>query len=777
MENYGIGQPVRRKEDLRFLTGQGRYVDDITLDNQAYACVVRSTYAHARILKVDTREAEKAPGVIAVLTGKDWDADGLGAIPTRTPAKNSNGDPVPVPKRPALNSERVRYLGDGVAFVVAESPEAARDAAERVSVDYEPLPALMDAKSALAEDAPAIWEDIPGNVCVKFEAGDADAVDKAIAGAAHVVSLSLDNQRVTAAPIETRGAIGICDPDGKRMTLICASQNIHSNRKQLAENVFGIETKDLRSVAYDVGGGFGVKNSLYPEYALVLWAARRTGRPVKWINDRSESFLSDSHGRDQQSEVTLALDDKGNFLALKTQSVGGFGPYLLSTGPFTQTGGTARTQGGPYRIPAAHFSARAVFTHNAATDPYRGAGRPEASYQIERIIDLAAAELGMDPIEIRRRNLLKKDELPYKSGVGTELECGDFHTVLDQALQTADAKNFQARAKKAQARGRRLGLGVCCYLECSGGPPKEHASIRFQPDRRVTLSVGSQSTGTGHETTLPQIVAAGLGIDMDQVDYVQADTDATPIGGGHGGSRVLEMGGSATFRAVERVVEKAKRVAAHLLETAEADLEFGQGRFTVVGTDRSVSFWDVAEAAKDPARLPQGVEPGLDATLDFDREGITFPNGCHVAEAEVDPDTGQVALTRYTVVDDFGTIINPLTAAGQVMGGTAQGIGQALLEKIIYDPDSGQLLTGSFMDYALPRADDVPPIQVAFFEGAPTAHNPLGVKGSGEAGCCGALPAVVNAVVNALTPLGVRHIDMPLTPERVWRAVQAARSD
>ena len=777
MENYGIGQPVRRKEDLRFLTGQGRYVDDISLENQVYGCVVRSAYAHARILEVDTSEAEKVPGVIAVLTGKDWDADGLGPIPTRTPAKNSDGSPVPVPKRPALNSERVRYVGDGVAFVVAESIEAARDAVGLVEVDYEPLPALVDARSAVADDAPAVWDEIPGNVCVKFEAGDAAAVDEAIAGAAHVVRLSLDNQRVTAAPIEPRGAIGICDPDGKRMTLICASQNIHSNRKQLAENVFGVELENLRSVAYDVGGGFGAKNSLYPEYALVLWAARRTGRPVKWINDRGESFLSDSHGRDQQSEVTLALDKEGNFLALKTRSIGGFGPYLLSTGPFTQTGGTARTQGGAYRIPVIHFSSRAVFTHNAATDPYRGAGRPEASYQIERIIDVAAAELGMDPVEIRRRNLIKKNELPFKSGVGTEIECGDFQTVLDQALKAADVKGFDARAKQAKDRGMRLGLGVCCYLECSGGPPKEHASLRFHPDRRVTLSVGSQSTGTGHETTLPQIVAAGLGIGMDQVDYVQADTDATPVGGGHGGSRVLEMGGSATHGATQRVLEKAKRVAAHMLEAAEADLEFGEGRFTVVGTDRSLGFWEVASAARDPANLPQGVEPGLDAALDFDREGITFPNGCHVAEAEVDPETGRVGLTRYTVVDDFGIIINPLTAAGQVMGGTAQGIGQALLEKVIYDPDSGQLLTGSFMDYALPRADDMPPFQVAFFEGAPTAHNPLGVKGSGEAGCCGALPAVVNAVVNALAPMGVRHIDMPLTPERVWRSIEAARRD
>ena len=778
MENYGIGQPVRRREDLRLLTGQGRFIDDINLDKQVYGCVLRSTHAHAELRGVDVSAAKQVEGVIEVLTGADWTAEKLGPIPTRTPAKNSSGAPVPVPERPGLATDRVRFVGEGIAFVVAETAEAARDAVESIEVDYAPLDVVVSAAEALAPDAPLIWDDIPENVCVAFEAGDAGAVERAIEGAAHVTRMKVDNQRVTAAPIEPRGAIGDYDKDTGRMTLICSTQNIHAIRRQLAEQVFHIEPEQLRAVAYDVGGGFGVKNSLYPEYALVLWAARRTNRPVKWINDRGESFLSDSHGRDQQSEVTLALDDDGRFLALKVESIGGFGPYLLSTGPFTQTGGTARTQGGAYRIPAMHFNARAVFTTNASTDPYRGAGRPEATYQIERVIDLAARELGMDPLELRRRNLLSRDEMPYKTGVGTEIECGDFPAVLDRALRAADHEGFEKRKQASEARGMRRGIGYCCYLECSGGPPKEHASLRFDAGgRRVTLAVGSQSTGTGHETTLSQLVAAGLGIDIEDVTYVQADTDATPIGGGHGGSRVLEMGGSATSLVIERVVEKARRIAAHLLETAEADIEFKGGRFTVVGTDRHLSLWEVAEAAEDPSRLPDELSAGLDDALDFDRQGITFPNGCHVAEAEVDPETGKVRLDRYTVVDDFGTIINPLTAAGQVMGGTAQGIGQALLERIVYEPGSGQLLTGSFMDYGLPRADDLPPFEVSFFEETPTGHNPLGVKGSGEAGCCGSLAAVVNAVTDALSDLGVHHIDMPLTPERVWSAIKSASSD
>ena len=772
MERYGAGQPLLRKEDRRFLTGAGRFIDDVSMPHMAHLFILRSPHAHAQIESIDCQAAAASPGVLAVLTGADWLADGLGGIPTRTPAKNSDGSPVLAPERQGLVATRARFVGDAVAAVVAESAEAARDAAELIEVEYRPMAAVVSAGEALAPGASLVWDHIPGNLCVDFAVGDADAVDAAVADATHVVSMWMDNQRVTAAPMEPRGAIGNYDQHDHRFVLVFASQNVHANRNQLAEQVLHLSTDKLRALAYDVGGGFGAKNPLYPEHALVLWAARRIGRPVKWINDRSESFLSDAHGRDQQSRVTLALNADGDFLALRVESVGSVGPYLLSVGPFTCTGGSARTQGGPYRIPALHFSARAAFTNTAPTDPYRGAGRPEATYHIERVIDLAAAKLGMDRVALRRRNLLSRDELPYTTGAGSRIDCGDFAVLLDRALVLADWPGFEARAREARSRGCRRGIGICTYLECSGGGPREHAALRFSPDGRVTLAVGSQSTGMGHETVLAQIVAARLGLPLESIDFLQADTDATPMGGGHGGSRGLEMGGSAALGVAERVLEKATRVAAHLLEAATVDVEFHGGQFRIAGTDRAVTMQEVIRVSFDAERRPDDVDT-LDAALDYERSGITYPNGCHIAEVEIDPETGSAQLVNYSIVDDFGTIINPLTCAGQVMGGTAQGIGQALMEKIIYEPDSGQLLSGSFMDYCLPRAADMPDFRIEFFQDAPTRENPLGVKGAGEAGCCGALPAVVGAVVHALQEYGVRHLDMPLTPEKLWRAISA----
>ncbi len=771
MGKSSIGRAVRRTEDIRFLTGAGRYLDDIEFDDMAYGLVVRSPHAHARITRIHTGAAEGAPGVRAVLTGADWAAEGLGDIPTRTPAKNRDGSPIPVTPRPGLVSDRVRYVGDAVAFVVADTAAAAKDAAELIEVDYQPLPAVTDARKALEPGATLVWDHVPGNVCVDFEAGDKAAVEAAFASADRVVSLDLVNNRVTAVPIETRGAIGRYHPENGGFTLIATTQNVHVIRDQIAERVLGISPGDLRHLAPDVGGGFGAKNALYPEYALVLFAARRVGRPVKWVNDRSESFVSDTHGRDQESRVELALDEDRRFLALRVTSVGNTGAYVSSIGPFTPTGGTARTQGGPYRIPAIYFAAKAVFTNTVPTDPYRGAGRPEATYHIERIIDFAASELDMDAVELRRRNLVRGKHLPYRTGIGLDIDSGAFETVLERALEAADRAGFAARAAATRTAGRRRGLGVAMYLGLTGGGPKEYASLSFDEDGFVAVAVGSQSTGTGHETVFAQIVAERLGVPLERIRYAQADTGLTPIGGGHGGSRGLEMGGSAVAVAADKALEKAKRIAGHLLDAAIDDVTFADGIFAESRAGRSIGIADVIAASLDPTRRPEGMAAGLDVDVTYDRDDVTYPNGCHVAEVEVDTDTGYVRLVDYTAVNDFGTIINPLTTDGQSMGAVAQGVGQALLENIVYEEPGGQILSGSLMDYCLPRADDLPDFRIENYEGAPTTKNPLGVKGAGEAGSGGAPPAVVNAVVDALKEYGVRHIDMPLTPLRVWRAL------
>ena len=770
---FAMAQAPRRKEDFRFLTGSGRYLDDIKLEGMAYGLVLRSPYAHARLDRIEARAAAKAPGVLALFTGADWQAEGLGDIPTRTAAKNRDGSPVPVPPRPGLVSDRVRFVGDAVAFIVADRLDAAKDAAELIEVGYEPLPAVTDPEKALEPGAPLVWDDVPGNLCVDFEAGDKAAVDAAFARAAHIISLDLVNNRVTAVAMEPRGAIGQYNRESDSFTLISCAQNIHVNRDQIAEDVFHVPREKIRHVAYDVGGGFGSKNALYPEYALVLLAARRLGRPVKWVNDRSDSFLSDTHGRDQNSRVELALDSHGRFLALKVISVGNAGAYVSSTGPFTPTGGTARTQGGLYRIPALYFQSKAVFTNTVPTEPYRGAGRPEATYQVERVIDVAARELGLDRVELRRRNLIRPEDLPYRTAMGLEIDSGAFETVLNRTLELADWDGFPRRAPAARAAGRRRGIGVAMYLGLTGGRREDCAAMSFEVDGSVTIALGKESAGTGHETVFPQIVAARLGVPIEQVKYGQADTDLTPAGGGHGGSSGLEVAGSAVVVAAGRVIEKAKLIAGELLEAAPADIAFADGRFSIIGTDRSVAMSDVIAASFDRASLPEGMPRGLDVALTYKSENVTYPNGCHVAEVEVDLETGLVSLVDYTVIHDFGAIINPLTADGQVMGATAQGIGQALLENVVYEENSGQMISGSLMDYGLPRADNLVPFRTAFYEDAPTVNNPLGVKGAGEAGCGGAPPAVVSAVVDALKEFGVRHIDMPLTPERVWRAMKA----
>ncbi len=775
MEKYGIGQAVRRKEDVRFLTGHGRYLDDIEFARLAHGFVVRSPHAHARITRLDASPARAVPGVLAVLTNADWEAEGLGELPTRTRAQNSDGRPVPVPPRPGLVKDRVRFVGDAVAFVVAETPAAARDAAELIEIEYEELPAVTDAMQALAPGAPLVWEEIPGNLCVEFVAGDKAAVEAAFAEADRVVALDVPINRLSATPLEPRAAIGQYDRVNDAYTLISNAQNIHANRNQLAEKVFRVPPEKIRHMAFDVGGGFGMKNALYPEYALVLLAAKRVGRPVKWVSDRSEGFASDNHGRDQAGHAELALSRDGRMLALRVDTTGNISAYVSSIGPFTPTAGTVRTQGGTYRIPAIYFRARAAFTHTSPVDPYRGAGRPEATYQIERLVDVAALELGMDPAELRRRNLIRREELPYKTAVGLEIDCGDFERVLGQALELSRWRGFAERAAAARTPARRRGIGVSMYLGLTGGQRQEYATLSFDTDGDVTLTVGGESVGTGHETTMAQIVVERLGLPLERIRYRQADTAASPIGSGHGGSHGLELIGSAVSMVADKVMEKARAIAGHLLEAAPADIAFSDGTFTIAGTDRSISIEKVIAAARDRASFPPELQSGLDADVTHKNDLLSCPNGCHIAEVEVDLETGAVQIVDYTVVSDFGTIVNPMITDGQVMGATAQGIGQALLEQVVYDRESGQLLTGSLMDYCLPRADDLPAFRLGYYKDAPTARNALGVKGAGEAGSGGAPPAVVAAVVDALKEFGVRHLDLPLTPQRVWRALAAAR--
>ncbi|MDA7947948.1 MAG: xanthine dehydrogenase family protein molybdopterin-binding subunit [Hyphomicrobiaceae bacterium] len=775
MEKYGIGQPVRRKEDARFITGAGTYIDDVAAENMAHAFVLRSPFAHAKILNIDTSEAENMPGVLGIITGQDWAAEGFATMPTKAAiSKKIDGSPLNQPPRHCFAIDRARYIGEPVAVVIAETREQAQDAAELVEVDYEDLPAVIDARKALAEDTPRIWDNIEGNVCLDFELGDKDATEKAFANADHVVSLELVNNRVTAAPIEPRGAVAEYDATTDSYKLQNATQNVHANRTTFAD-VLKIDAESLHHLAPDVGGGFGAKNSSYPEPPILLYAAKKFGRPMKWVNDRNEGFQSDTHGRAQFSKVELALDKDGKFLGLRTRTVGDLGAYCWTNGPFTPTGGSARTQGGPYNIPAMYYSAVAAFTNTMPTDPYRGAGRPEASYQIERIVQHAADTLGFDPVELRRKNLMPTASLPRKTPMGLDVDSGDFPEVFDRTMKMTDREGYAERVANSKKNGMRRGFSIAPYLECSGGMPKEFAGISFTKDGTVTLRVGSHSTGMGHETSKPQILAHTLGVDFDRIDFIQADTKATPIGGGHGGSRSLEVGGAAVLKAANEMLDKAKVLAAHLLNSNADDMDFADGVFTDIKTEQTIAIDDVIAASFEQGRLPEGMEPGcLDTESIFEREIISCPNGAHAAEVEVDPETGAVRVEHYWVIDDFGPIVNPMLADGQVMGGVAQGLGQALMEEIVYD-DDGQLVTGSFMDYALPRADSIPKMELGYYEDAPTAKNPLGVKGAGEAGCCASPPAIVNAVLDALKEDGVAHIDMPLTPEKVWRAISEAK--
>ena len=768
MTQFGIGQPVRRVEDRRFITGRGRYLDDISRPHQGHAVFLRSPHAHAAIRAIDTSIAQQAPGVIAVLTGADLAADGLGTVPCVSGVAGAV-----LPPRPAMVADRVRHVGDTVAMVIAESVAAARDAADLIEIDYEPLPAVIDTTHAADPGQPLVWDEAKNNLSFAWEVGDGAAVAKATAAAKHKVTLTLVNNRVVVTSMEPRGAIGEYDSGEESYTLWSSTQGSHFLRNLLAEHVLHIPENRIRVVTPDVGGGFGMKLFLYPEHVLVLWAAKRVGRAVKWVPDRADSFMTDTQGRDNITRLDLSLDANLKILGLAVELTANMGAYLSNFAPEIPTFSGAVMHSGVYAIPAIHVAVKGVFTHTVPVDAYRGAGRPEAAYALERLIEFAARKLGVAPAELRRRNLVPAAAMPYATPLGLTYDSGDFVRNLDQALGTADVAGFPARRAAARARGHYRGMGQAVYIEQSGFPPDEFAEARFDPSGTLTLLMGSQSSGQGHQTAYAQLASEKLGLPLDKIRVLQGDSAAIAFGRGTGGSRSIPVGGGALMHAADKLIAKGKRIAAHLLEAAEADISFADGDFAIAGTDRKVTLDTVARAAFNPAQLPADVEPGFAESGHFTPPAPTFPNGVHICEVEIDPDTGIVKIERYLVVDDFGVVINPLLLAGQVNGGIAQGVGQAMLEHTVFDPDSGQLLSGTLQDYALPRADDLPALEFAY-NIVPCRTNPLGVKGAGEAGAIGSPPALINAIVDALSELGIDHIDMPATPEIVWRAIQQA---
>ena len=781
----GIGASTKRREDVRFLTGTGHYTDDINLRGQAYVHFLRSDVAHGRLTSVDTSAAEAMPGVIRVFTGADF--EGVGGLPCGWQVTDRHGNPMQEPAHPVLAQGKVRHVGDPVAAVVAETRDAARDAAEAIVVEIEDLPAVVDMKAALNEGATKVHDDLTSNLCYDwgFVEENKAAVDAAFETAAHVTTLELVNQRMVANPMEPRVAVGDYDRAGDESTLYTTSQNPHVIRLLMGAFVLGIPEHKLRVVAPDVGGGFGSKIFHYAEEAFCTFAARALNRPVKWTSTRSEAFMSDAQGRDHVTKIELALDADNNFAALRTETHANMGAYLSTFAPSIPTWLHGTLMAGNYRTPLIYVNVKAVFTNTVPVDAYRGAGRPEATYQLERVIDKAARELGLDPIALRRQNFIT--EFPHATPVAVEYDTGDYVATMDKLEEIADIKGFAARRAKSEKNGKLRGLGVNCYIEACGIAPSQlvgqlgaraglydAATVRVNATGSISVMVGAHSHGQGHETAFPQVVAEMLGIDASQIDIVHGDTARIPFGMGTYGSRSLAVCGSAMVRATEKIINKAKKIAAHLLEASAADIELKDGQFTVAGTDKSVAWGDVTLAAYVPHNYPlEDIEPGLEETAFYDPSNFTFPAGAYAAEVEVDPETGKVTIERFSAADDFGTIINPMIVDGQVHGGIGQGIGQALLENCVYD-EAGQLLTGSYMDYAMPRADDVPFYSVDHSCQTPCTHNPLGVKGCGEAGAIGSPPTIVNAVIDALHSGGhkVAHIDMPVSPARVWQAMQ-----
>jgi carbon-monoxide dehydrogenase large subunit len=773
MTKFGLAQSVRRVEDPRLLKGGGRYTDDIVLPGMLHGIVLRSPHAAAKLGAIDTTAARSAPGVKAIYTAADLSADGIAPMPCAAPVQNRDGSDMANPPHRALAHGAVRHVGDPVAFIVADSTEAARDAAELIAMDYTIEPAVTEVATATNPGVPLVWPDVANNVAFDWEIGDKAATDALFAKAAHITRLTVVNNRVIVASMEARAAIADYDPASGRWTLYANTQGGWLI-KTLIGTVFGTEPAQFRVITPDVGGGFGMKAFLYAEHVLTCYAARKLGRPVKWISERGEAFLSDTHGRDNVTLGELAIDKDGRFLALRTRNLANMGAYLSTFAPYIPTFAGGAVLSGVYGFQQIYANVLGVFTHTVPVDAYRGAGRPESNYLLERLVDEAARDLKIDRAELRRRNMVPSSAMPHATPVGKTYDTGEFAMVFDAALKAMDYAGFAARRAEASRRGKRRGIGFAYYLEVTMGDLTERAEIRFADDGHVDVHVGTQSTGQGHETAYIQLTSQRLGIDGEKIRVRQGDTDTIPTGGGTGGSRSLYSQGHAIQVTADTVIQKGKQAAAEVLEAAPADIAFSDGRFSIVGTDRGIDI--IALAAVQRKKLAAG-EPAatIDAAEVVDVAEHTFPNGCHMAEVEVDPETGVVQIVRYRVCDDFGKTVNPMIVRGQVHGGVSQGLGQALLERTSYDNASGQLLTGSFMDYALPRADDLPDIEVDLLE-VPSASNPLGVKGAGEAGSVGSPPALINAIIDALSVDGVTHIDMPATPERVWKAMSMAKA-
>jgi len=783
----GIGASVRRKEDQRFLNGKGNYTDDINRPGQTFAAIKRSDRPHANILSIDTSAAKAAPGVLAVFTGADLDAEEIGGLPCGWQIHNKDGTPMAEPKHPVLAVGKVRHVGDPIAVVIAETRQQAKDAAELLVIELEDLPAVAGVRDAIAPGASAVHDDAPGNICYDWHIGDKAMVDAAFAVAHKIVRLDLLNNRLIPNAMEPRAAIGDFDVNSGDYTLYTTSQNPHVIRLLMGAFVLHIPENKLRVVAPDVGGGFGSKIYHYAEEAIVTWASAKVRRPIKWTAERTESFMSDAHGRDHDSTAEMAVDAEGHFLAMRVHTLCNMGAYLSTFAPCVPTYLYATLLAGVYKTPAIYCEVKAVFTNTVPVDAYRGAGRPEATFLVERLVDAVAKDTGIDKIELRRKNFIPSDAFPYQTPVALQYDSGDYIATLNAALKVSDYAGFEARRQAAAARGKLRGIGLSTYLEACGIAPSavvgslgaraglyEVANVRVHPTGSVTVFTGTHSHGQGHETTLAQLVCDQLGVPFSQVEIVHGDTAKIPFGMGTYGSRSLAVGGSAMVKAMDKIVAKGKKIAAHLMEAAVEDIEFKDNVFSVTGTDKTKTLTDISLAAYIPHNYPiEELEPGLDETAFYDPKNFTFPGGCHIAEVEIDPETGVTTVINFTAVDDVGRVINPMIVEGQIQGGVAQGIGQALLEAAIYD-SAGQLLSGSMMDYTMPRADNLPNISVGT-EITLCTHNPLGVKGCGEVGAIGSPPAIINALVDALKEYGVRHINMPATPQKIWSIVQAGK--